>query len=64
MEKLSISPMCIIGLSTPFIVSYMPSLGSYYSALKFDVVTDTPMDCGTMAMCIVHIAYVALNFEV
>lgn len=60
----AISPICIIGSPALFIVSYMPSLGSSYYAFKSDGVTETPMDCGTMAMCIVHIAYVALNFEV
>jgi hypothetical protein len=64
MEEPPISPMCIIGLPTPFTVSYMPSPESSYYALKFDAFTDTPMDCGTMVVCIEHTASVALNFEV
>jgi hypothetical protein len=64
MEEPPISPMCIIGLPTPFTVSYMPSPKSSYYALKFDAVINTPMDYGTMVVCIEHIAFVALNFEV
>jgi hypothetical protein len=42
----------------------MPSPESSYYALKFDAVTDTPMDCGTMVVCIEHTGSIALNFEV
>jgi hypothetical protein len=64
MEEPPISLMCIIGLPTPFTVSYMPSPKNSYCALKFDAIINTPMDCGTMVMCIEHIASIALNFEV
>jgi hypothetical protein len=65
MEELSISSMCIVGSPTSFPISYMPSLGSFYYAFKYDLVVNLLVDYGIMVVvCIVHIAYVVLNFEV
>jgi hypothetical protein len=65
MEEPSISSMCIVGSPTLFTVSYMPLPISSYYAFKYDVVVDSPMHNGiVVVVCIVHIAFVVLNFEV
>ncbi len=47
-------------LPTTFIVSYMPLQASSYYALKSDA-PDSPVNCGTVAMWIVHIAQCILH---
>jgi hypothetical protein len=56
--------MCIVGLPTLFIVSYMPLPVSSYYAFKYDVVVDSPVDYGiVVVVCIVHIAHCIDCFE-
>jgi hypothetical protein len=55
--------MCIVGSPTLFIVSYVPSWGSSYYALKPYAIANWLLDYGIMVMCIVRTASIALNFE-